>query len=431
MPSYTDYWSLELRYEKVASVMPLKRFQSIRRYLHFSNNDLSENDPDRYIKIRPLTELIRKNFLAIPEEGKYSVDEMVVPYKGRRAGNRRQYLKNKPKKWGFKVFVRAGVSGMIYDFLLYGGDEDTFRPYKFSTAEELLGSGAKVVISLCKSIQQPTCSFVFFGNFFCSLELLILLREKYGIFSLGTIRADRLRNCPLTSDKVLAKRGRGSFDMAVDNSHKVCVVKWEDNRSVCLASTYCEAQPLGTIKRFPKRSKSSASGPRSKDDITCPHIIKQYNSFMGGVDLADMLVALYRTAFRTHRWYMAIFSQLLDMCITNAWLLYKRDFKVCGNGKLLALKTFRRHIADNLIRTGKRYAASPTCLPKQVIVKKPRRAQEDDLKYDKLEHFPELLSKGRCAFCKTGQTKVHCMKCQVRLCLTQEKNCYYLFHRKP
>lgn len=69
MPSYTDYWSLDLRYEKVASVMPLKRFQSIRRYLHFSDNNLSEN-PDRNVKIRPLTELIRKNFLAIPEEGK-------------------------------------------------------------------------------------------------------------------------------------------------------------------------------------------------------------------------------------------------------------------------------------------------------------------------------------------------------------------------
>uniref|UniRef100_A0A1B6LRI5 PiggyBac transposable element-derived protein domain-containing protein n=1 Tax=Graphocephala atropunctata TaxID=36148 RepID=A0A1B6LRI5_9HEMI len=431
MPAYTDYWSVDLRDDKIASVMPLKRFQSIRRYLHFTNNDLSEQDPDRYKKIRPLVDIVRQNFLEISEEGKYSIDEMVVPYKGKRAGNRRQYLKNKPKKWGFKIFVRSGVSGMIYDFLLYGGDEDTFRRYTFSEAEERIGSGAKVVLSLCKSIQQPNCSFVFFDNFFCSLELLVLLREKYGIFSLGTLRADRLRDCPLIPDKVLAKQGRGSFDMAVDNDYNVCVVKWEDNKSVCLASTFCEVEPVGKIKRFPKKSKGSAIGPRAKVDIPCPDIIKQYNCFMGGVDLADMLIALYRTPFRTHRWYMAIFSQVLDMCICNAWLLYKRDFKVCGTGKPLALKGFRRCIADNLIKTGKRYSsAAPKCSPRQVEVKKPRRVPEHEMRYDQLQHFPEMMDKGRCAFCKTGQTKVQCMKCKVRLCLTQEKNCFYLFHKK-
>lgn len=43
---------------------------------------------------------------------------------------------------------------------------------------------------------------------------------------------------------------------------------------------------------------------------------------MGGVDLADMLIAVYRTDFRTHRWYIAIFSQLLDICVNNAWLQF-------------------------------------------------------------------------------------------------------------
>lgn len=429
MPSYTDYWSNDLRYEKVASTMSLKRFQAIRRYIHFSNNELTENQSDRYYKIRPLLELVRKNFLSIPEEGSYSIDEMMVPYKGKKAGNRRQYVKNKPKKWGFKIFVRSGVSGMIYDFIVYGG-EGTFRGYKFSNAEDLLGVGAKVVISLCKSIVKPTCSFVFFDNFFCSLELIVLLREKYGILSLGTVRSDRLRQCPLQPDKVLAKKGRGSYDMAVDNDHKVCVVKWEDNKCVCLASTYCEAEPVETIKRFPKRKKKQNSQPLSKVDVTCPHIVKQYNSFMGGVDLADMLIALYRTGFRTHRWYLAIFSQILDMCIMNAWLIYRRSHKVCGVGKQIPLKNFRQSIGESLIKTGKRYAPSPKCTPKEVEVKRPRRAPLEESRYDGLEHYPEMTSKGRCGFCKTGQTKMQCIKCSTRLCLTQEKNCFFMFHKK-
>lgn len=62
----------------------------------------------------------------VEEENAFSINKMVIPYKGIKAGSRRQYNPNKPSKWGFKNLVRAGVSGIIYDFLLYGGD-DTFR----------------------------------------------------------------------------------------------------------------------------------------------------------------------------------------------------------------------------------------------------------------------------------------------------------------
>lgn len=48
---------------------------------------------------------------------------------------------------------------------------------------------------------------------------------------------------------------------------------------------------------------------------------------MGGVDLSDMLIALYRTPFRSHRWYLIIFAQLLDICLLNAWLVYRRDME--------------------------------------------------------------------------------------------------------
>jgi hypothetical protein len=44
---------------------------------------------------------------------------------------------------------------------------------------------------------------------------------------------------------------------------------------------------------------------------------------MGGVDLQDMLVALYRTNIRVKRYYLRIVFHLLVMCV-NAWLLYRR-----------------------------------------------------------------------------------------------------------
>ncbi|KAF9816546.1 hypothetical protein SFRURICE_010705 [Spodoptera frugiperda] len=109
-------------------------------------------------------------------------------------------------KWGFKHFVRAGMSGIVYDFLLYGG-EDTIRYIQFSQAEETLTLGTKVVVALCKTIQTRAC-VVYFDNYFSTLDLAIYLRDECGIFSLGTICQNRLKGCNklLMSDKSLKRK---------------------------------------------------------------------------------------------------------------------------------------------------------------------------------------------------------------------------------
>lgn len=63
----------------------------------------------------------------------------MVPYKGKKAGSLQQYLPNKPKKWGFKIFVRAGVSGFVYDFMVYTG-KSTFNG---ATPDKAFGLGGR------------------------------------------------------------------------------------------------------------------------------------------------------------------------------------------------------------------------------------------------------------------------------------------------
>ncbi|KAJ0172670.1 hypothetical protein K1T71_011809 [Dendrolimus kikuchii] len=116
LPSYLDFWAGDTSYPIVADLMPLKRYQAIRRYIHFVDN--TETDTDLYFKIRQFVEQIRQNCLKIEEENRFSIDEMVIPYKGTKAGKKRQYNPRKLRKWGFKNLVRAGASGVIYDFLL-------------------------------------------------------------------------------------------------------------------------------------------------------------------------------------------------------------------------------------------------------------------------------------------------------------------------
>lgn len=70
---------------------------------------------------------------------------------------------------------------------------------------------------------------------------------------------------------------------------------------------------------------------------------------MGGVDLHDMLVALYRTKIGVKKYYIRIVYQLLDMCIVNAWLLYRRECSILEIRKHMTLLDFRSEIGESLI----------------------------------------------------------------------------------
>ncbi|CAK1594386.1 unnamed protein product [Parnassius mnemosyne] len=420
MPSYRDYWSRFLRYPAVADIMPLKKYEKIRKYLHFADN--SNINDDRYYKVRPIIEKIRLNCLKMKEEQRYSVDEMMVPYKGTRAGSRRQYLPKKPKNWGMKLFVRAGVSGLVYDFIPYGG-EDTFRNHSFTEYEESLGLGAKVVLALCKTIEDKP-AVVYFDNFFTSLELIHHLRQEYGIFSLGTIKSNRLRGCQnkLLADKVLAKKGRGASSQIVCNDTKLAVVRWYDNKPVTLASSFVDSHPMGKIQRYSKDTESRV-------EVNCPQIVKQYNAHMGGVDLADMLIALYRSNFKTKRWYMTMFSQSLDICVNNAWLLHRRDH--ADPKDRLPLKKFRIQIVSELLHKNRtRVTVSQENDPPKKIITPAAPRPTDAVRYDNNGHLPMFVSYGRCKYCKNGYTNITCSKCILRLCLVSKRNCFYNYHVK-
>lgn len=57
LPSYTLYWSTQMRYPAIADVMPLKRFEKLRRFLHFvDNTTYDQAKGDKLFKIRPVVE---------------------------------------------------------------------------------------------------------------------------------------------------------------------------------------------------------------------------------------------------------------------------------------------------------------------------------------------------------------------------------------
>lgn len=122
-PQARMYWSSTqgLGLSVIAEEMPVNKFENIKRFIHFANN--SEESTlkvgDEFWKIRPVANALHTSFheSVVPKE-RQSIDEMIVPFKGK--SSLKQYLRNKPKKWGFKLWIRASNSGYSC-FELYQG----------------------------------------------------------------------------------------------------------------------------------------------------------------------------------------------------------------------------------------------------------------------------------------------------------------------
>lgn len=110
-------------------------------------------------------------------------------------------------------------------------------------------------------------------------------------FATGTIRDNRTNKCPLENVKSLGKKKRGAFDFAVDEAIELSLVRWNDNSIVTVASNIFSVEPLANTKRYNRKERKDVQ-------ILQPNLIKQYNSYMGGVDLHDNAIANYRTSIR-------------------------------------------------------------------------------------------------------------------------------------
>lgn len=69
-------------------------------------------------------------------------------------------------------------------------------------------------------------------------------------------------------------------------------VKWYDNKMVHLVSTFAKTQPVVNVSRYDKKVNH-------RIEISCPDIIRRYNQAMGGVDMTDCLISLYRINIRS------------------------------------------------------------------------------------------------------------------------------------
>ncbi|XP_068084155.1 piggyBac transposable element-derived protein 3-like [Anabrus simplex] len=428
LPRVRLFWDQFVGMNLFLDSMSRDRFFKLRTNLHIVNNlDRPESCQDKMFKVRPLYNSVRERCLQLSLEENLCVDEQIVPFRGNLSF--KQYVKGKPTPWGVKIFVLCGKSGQAYDFLVYQGsttelDQDTLKKF---------GLGASVVLHLAKRIDGEGHK-LFYDNFFSSYNLLQLLKSRK-ICAGGTARLNRFANPPLLCDKDLKKKGQGSFDQVVSADGDVVVVKWMDNRSVALASNFVGSGELDVVERWDRVLKTYVK-------VSRPEIVRLYNHAMGGVDLLDQLIALYRIYIRSRKWTLRLIFHIIDFAIVCSWLEYKRDCTAVGVPvkNVLDLLHFRMRIAESLVKAGKpqsKKRGRPSCAESQPK-SNPKRSKEEqrpipEVRQDLVDHMPHLDGNKEGKRCKNKlcnqKTHSYCDKCMVHLCIKKDRNCFVDFHR--
>ncbi|XP_065319094.1 piggyBac transposable element-derived protein 3-like [Gordionus sp. m RMFG-2023] len=419
MPSIRQYWSVETSIPQIAETMSRNRFLLIRKFFHVNNNkDMVAREDKGYnklFKIQPFIFQLKQNFKKIKLEEKLAIDEFIIPFKGRSI--LRQYIKSKPHKWGIKVFALCGSSGYMYDFEIYQGKSTNI-------IKSCLGISGDIVLRISEIIPPNINHKLYMDNFFSSYQLYLMLKKR-DIMVSGTIRSNLLSGCTLKNDKALKKEGRGAIDYKSEKNG-IIICKWQDNKAVTTISNFIGVLPTTKVKRWSVSDKVFIN-------VEMPAIIKNYNEGMGGVDLNDMLVELYRTDIEWKRYYMRMVFHLLNSCVVNVWLLYRRHMKALNNIKFMPLLVFKSQIAKGLMLAGKDNTKK-TGRPSSIDVKRRKAiniAPISDIRYDQVGHFLMPVSiKQRCKYCVEAYSRIICKKCNIYLCLNNKRNCYLSFHMK-
>ena len=174
--------------------MSRNRFQAQLTNIHFVNNEevTDADKSDKLWKLRPILDMLRNQCLKIIPDEHQSVDEIIVTYKGRYS-QIRQYIKGKPNLWGFKIWGRCSISGLLHDFDVYQGKSGQRSKYD-------LGVGGDIVLQLCETGYN-----IYADNLFSSMELMLKLADG-GFHYTRTVRANRLDGCEMMIETNLREK---------------------------------------------------------------------------------------------------------------------------------------------------------------------------------------------------------------------------------
>lgn len=397
LPAYDMYWSRDFLFGNffIPKVMTRDRFDKIQQYFHVGN--ASNNPPrgrpdhDRLAHIRHVLNVVRENCnRQYTPHKECAVDEAMIAFRGRLSF--KQYMPAKPTRYGIKVWCRADSNNAyMNDFQVYTGKEQQAE----------VGLTTRVVLDLTTGIAGKH-HVVNMDNYFTSPDLFERLYEM-DILARGTARVNR-RDFPknLLCDKDVTQRGQ----FVACQKQEMTAVKWKDKKIVNFLSTAESGLQVGAVDRKKKDGVV--------ERIPCPEIVMNYNAYMNGVDHADQIRTKYNTYRTSRKWWQYVFWFLLDVSISNAFVMMKespihQQMTRKNNPKPHTMLGFRQKLAKEMIGNTR-------------VARKRKHLEHQDPAAPLIFHAPIPAKKGRCKYGTDHKLHRHecrmaCKVCKVNICL--------------
>jgi len=290
LPRLELYWSTNfplISTRGISNVMPKTKFEQLFRFFHLNDNSkqvpYGQDGHDKLFKVRKLLDLLCPLFEAeFQMHQSCTIDEAMIPFKGRLRF--KQYMKDKPTKWGIKVFVLSDApTGYVKRMQVYTGKG-------LDTGMSDVGLCTKVVLDLMEGFDNMGVQ-LYTDNFYTS-PLLYYMLYKHGVSACGTVRPQRL-GFPSELIVKASEANRGLYEYRSNGPLLAC--SWVDKRSLYFLSTMHVGERVGN----PTVKSRQADGTLA--DISCPPCLPDYQKYMRGVDRGDQLESYYNVSRKSKK----------------------------------------------------------------------------------------------------------------------------------
>jgi hypothetical protein len=194
-------------------------------------------------------------------------------------------------------------------------DEDLEGNVTEEAMDQQISKLDSLTLSMCSGLFNSGCT-VNMDNYYMSTTCALRLQQN-GVLCRGTIRSSRkfVPKSILFTCADIKKLPRGSQRVADNRDRTMIAIGWIDIKPVHFISIADSTAVVTVMRRV----------GREKVEVSAPIAIRNYNKFMGGVDIHDRLHSTFSICkkHKFKKYYVKLFLFLLDVGITNAWIYYK------------------------------------------------------------------------------------------------------------
>ncbi len=356
MPERELYWQdSEFQAEFVRSKMTMQRFASILSNWHWQDSSSlspqevrDRNRDDCFWSVASFVEELAVVSRKLYKPHRHlDVDEQCIPFKGRHIA--KQYNKDKPNKWHFKVYaLNCAHSGYMSNFYLYRGKNE-HRPAEHAHVQT---SNYPVYKLTLPAMYQQQWYILYTDNYFTSVPSMSTMLERE-IYQVGTVRSNKLADAKALVIPKKAKPQRGFYKCFKNATNGIYLVSWMDRKPVNILSAI-ETKTTTCVRR---------SHTGAANTIPCPSVVALYNKAMGGTDSFDQRLSYYWPHIRTVKWTVRVLIHFFYVAVLNAHILFKEHNSLIRGHQNYTFLSFCKTLMRQCASYGPQIVPTPRMLP--------------------------------------------------------------------